>query len=124
MSDSVQLPDHLKEFIDNAPWRWARTYAHTWPHYYALRKDLTPDESETFTNLVRFYQEHGYWGSFWKKPVKYLDFEGYTYWCGTDGPPPEEEKLMNRCEIEESFMYLAKHGLLKERLAERRRRKQ
>ena len=28
----ARLPDHVPSFVDSTPWRFAKTYAATWPH--------------------------------------------------------------------------------------------
>lgn len=61
-----------------APWRWAKTYALTAPHYYLLRKD-DADLVETLKALIR---TQGYVKP-WKdgRPYRYLDLDGWKYWA-------------------------------------------
>lgn len=118
---NTELPEHLQTFVKFAPWRWARTYATTWPHFYVLRRDLDDGEARAFTELLQHIREHGYWGRFRERAVWYYDFDGWTYWEGDNPPPAAEQTLLNRCQIEESYMYLEAHGLVDQRLKERRR---
>ena len=116
----MTVPDELQAFIKGAPWRWAKTYARTWPHWYVVRDHLDSRRQEQYRALIRFYLDHCYEGRFFNTTVWYLDIDGWTYWGAGKGYLVEDHTLLNRCEIEECYMHLWKHGLLKERLRERR----
>ena len=42
--------EELKEFVDNTPWIFAKTYAKTWPHHYIVRDRV---DEEFFLMLVK-----------------------------------------------------------------------
>ena len=102
-----RLNKTLCDFVTNEQWTFAKTYADTWPHEYIVRERV--DES-LFVEMVKHIRKHGYEGRFYQKPITYFDHEGYTYW--TMGAPVEETIIINRCPIEESYMYKLKNGIL------------
>lgn len=113
------LPTDLREWINSAEWREAVTYRRTWPHEYVVKDRLPPEGQRSFEAFARWYRANAYEGRFWRTVVWYVDLDGFTYWMSTDAPI-EELNILNRCPIEESYMWLEAHGLIKQRLAERR----
>jgi hypothetical protein len=117
-------PADLANVLRFGPWREAKTYRRTWPHEYQLRKDLDPGEQRVFVQFVEWFDRNAYEGRFRDRVVFYVDFDGFTFWRGYPERPAQDEKLINRCVIEESYMFLEAHGLVDQRLQERRRRNQ
>jgi len=103
----MKLPHKLKTLVDETDWTYAKTYAQTWPHEYILR-DLI--DERVFFSLVRHIREHGYEGSFYRKPITYFDEDGMVYW--TMGAPIEETTIVNRCTKEQTYEYRLIHGTL------------
>ena len=109
-----ELPPRLKDFVEATPWVFAKTYAKTWPHEYIVRDRVDED---LFLELVRHIREHGYQGSFYRKPITYFDHDGRVYW--TMGEAVEKTVVVNRCLKEQSYEYRRDHGLLPESGPER-----
>jgi hypothetical protein len=105
----MTLPPELKAFVTGSDWTFAKTYAQTWPHEYLVRGRV--DEA-LFLSLVRHIREHGYEGSFYRKPITYFDEDGLVYW--TMGAPIEETTIVNRCPKEQSYEYRLRNGTLPE----------
>ena len=53
------LPPHLKQFIADSTWIFAKTYAKTWPHEYIVQEKV---DNELFLELGGFIDENGYEG--------------------------------------------------------------
>ena len=81
------------EFIDKANWRFAKTYADTYPHCYAVKKDCNVDEYSRFYRLIRRY---GYYYNFFNKKYIQLNVNENYYW--TMGWPSTESEVINRKE--------------------------
>ena len=86
----------IKKFIDSANWVFAKTYAKTAPHEYAVR-DINPHLEDEFVYFVKFIREHGYEEIFWGKPYTCYDVGKWKYW--TMGEPIEETDILNRAVI-------------------------
>lgn len=82
----IELPQHLKDFIDNSTWIFAKTYAETWPHEYIVQENVS---NELFLELADFIDKNGYTDHFYDKRVIYFDHKGYVYW--------HMENIINRC---------------------------
>ena len=102
-----RLSEKLCAFIANEKWTFAKTYADTWPHEYIVRERVDED---LFVELVLHIRKCGYEGQFYSKKIIYFDQDGYTHW--TMGAPIEETIIINRCPIEEGYMYKLKNGTL------------
>lgn len=81
-----ELPPELENFIGSSRWRFAKTYAGTWPHEYIMQEDV---DNELFLSLVRHIDARGYEAHFHKTKHAYFDYGEYTYWC--------VENIINRC---------------------------
>ena len=86
----------IEKFIDSADWVFAKTYAKTAPHEYAVR-DKTPSLEDEFVYFVKFIRKHGYKEKFWSKTHTYYDVGEYKYW--TMGNPIEETTIINRAVV-------------------------
>jgi len=105
MTQTRNLPDKSKHFINNVNWIFAKTYAKTWPHEYIVRNQV--DES-LFITLVQYIRANGYVGKFYKMDITYFDEDGMVYW--TMGDPLETTTIINRCTKEESYEYRLAHN--------------
>ena len=104
------FPDELRTFVDTASWRFARTYAATWPHEYVLRNQ---ENAEMILALARHIFEHGIDGRFYSQVRKYHHEAGKVYWSMADAP--EGATLINRCNEEQTFEARLKAGTLPKR---------
>lgn len=111
MSDSTTLPHNLRDFIYEAQWTFAKTYAETWPHEYIVRERV---DERLFVELVRHIRAHGYEGAFYRKAITYFDEYGLVYW--TMGEPIEVTTIINRCKKEQTYEYRLKCGTLPEQI--------
>ena len=87
------LPEDLRQFVDSTSWRFAKTYAQTWPHEYVVR---TPENAAMVLALARHIFEHGVDGRFYSQVRKYHHEGGRVYWFMD--ATPEEVGLINRCD--------------------------
>jgi hypothetical protein len=92
------FPNHLRHFVETTPWRFAKTYAATWPHEYVVK---TPENAETILALARHIFEHGVDGRFYSQVRKYHHEEGKVYWSMADAP--DAATLINRCERDQTY---------------------
>ncbi len=90
------MDEKIEKFIDSANWIFAKTYAKTAPHEYAVR-DKNPSLEDEFVYFVKFIREHGYNEKFWNKLHIYYDVGDYKYW--TMGNPIDETTIINRALI-------------------------
>jgi hypothetical protein len=100
------LPPHLKQFISQVKWTYARTMPQ-WPHEYIVRSRV---DEKFFVEIVQHIRELGYQGYFYKRPITYFDEDGMTYW--TMGEPIEETIIINRCPKENTYEERLKAGTL------------
>lgn len=101
------FPDELRTFVDTASWRFARTYAATWPHEYVVRNE---ENAEMILAVARHIFEHGIDGRFYSQVRKYHHEAGKVYWSMADAP--EGATLINRCNKEQTFEARLKAGPL------------
>ena len=103
------LPGPLRHFVDSCRWRFAETYADTWPHEYIVRKNVDDD---LFVHLVSHIREHGYEGRFYQMRITYFEEGGMVYW--TMGSPIEITTIVNRCQKEGTYEVRLRNGTLPE----------
>ena len=89
----VSFPDEVRRFVESTPWRFAKTYAATWPHEYVVR---TPENAAMILALARHIFAHGTDGRFYAQVRKYHHESGKVYW--TMDSTPEGTQLVNRCD--------------------------
>jgi hypothetical protein len=94
----VPFPDELRNFVESTAWRFAKTYAATWPHEYVVR---TPENAAMILALARHIFEHGVDGRFYSDVRKYQHEGGKVYW--SMDPTPEATGLVNRCDEDASY---------------------
>ena len=102
-----QFPGEIKAFINSLEWRYAKSYATTWPHWYIVRKNV--DEG-MFVKMVEYIRANGYDGRFYKQTNKYFDDDKYSYW--TMGSPIKETEIINRCLKDETYEKRLANGTL------------
>ena len=111
MSNHVPLPDHLRDFVKSCQWRFAKTYAQTWPHEYIVRDRVDRDK---FIQLVQHIRAYGRPRPFYQKSYIYFSEDGKLYW--TMGDAVEETTIINRCREEDSYEQRLIDGRLPESL--------
>lgn len=94
----VPFPDDVRQFVESTPWRFAKTYAATWPHEYVVR---TPENSQMLLALARHIFEYGTDGRFYSQIRKYHHEGGKVYW--SMDPTPEATNLVNRCDEAQTY---------------------
>jgi hypothetical protein len=87
------FPDDVRSFVESTAWRFAKTYATTWPHEYVVR---TADNAAMILALARHIFEHGVDGRFYGDVRKYHHEGGKVYW--SMDRTPETTGLVNRCD--------------------------
>jgi hypothetical protein len=100
MLSSISLPlrQDLRAFVDSTHWRFAKTYAATWPHEYVVR---TEANAPMILALARHIFEHGTEGRFYSQVRKYHHEDGWVYWSVATAP--EGATLINRCREDQTY---------------------
>lgn len=70
------MSEYLREYIRKAEWRYAKTYADTWPHEYLVRAGMPDKAYRELCSLV----DEGRKEYFFRKEQKYLHADGFSYW--------------------------------------------
>jgi hypothetical protein len=96
-----ELPDELKDFIENTTWTFAKTYAATWPHEYVVHEKV---DNELFLKLADHIDTFGYESHFYKTKQVYFDYNGFTYW--------HMGNIVNRCAESDTYHRREKEGRL------------
>jgi hypothetical protein len=104
------LSDDVRKFVEKASWRFAKTYAATWPHEYVVRKE---ENAGMVLALARHIFEHGIDGRFYSQVRKYHREAGKVYWSMADAP--EGATLINRCDEDQTFEARLEAGTLPKR---------
>jgi hypothetical protein len=104
------LPADVRSFIDATPWRFAKTYATTWPHEYVVRNS---ENATMILALARHIFEHGVEGRFYSQLRKYHHEGGKVYWSMAD--TPEAATLINRCDEDQTYEARLAAGTLPKR---------
>jgi hypothetical protein len=95
---SVPLANDVRAFVESTPWRFARTYATTWPHEYVVQN---AENAAMVLALARHIFEHGTDGRFYAQVRKYHHEGGKVYW--SMDPTPETTNLINRCDEVQNY---------------------
>ena len=93
------MDEIIEKFIDSADWVFAKTYAKTAPHEYAVREKNQHLEEE-FVYFIKFIRKNGYKEMFWNKPYICYNIGEWKYW--TMGNPVDETTIINRAELKNS----------------------
>lgn len=102
----------LRQFVAGAPWRFARTYAETWPHEYVVRNG---ENAAMILALAAHIVEHGVDGRFYSQVRKYHHEDGKVYWIMD--ARPADATLVNRCDESQTFVARLVAGTLPHRAA-------
>jgi hypothetical protein len=94
----TRLPDDVRRFVESALWKFAKTYAATWPHEYIVR---TPENAASLLALALHVFEHGTDGRFYAQVRKYHHEDGKVYW--SMDLTPEATTLINRCDETQTY---------------------
>jgi hypothetical protein len=95
---TVPFPEAIRTFVQSTPWRFARTYATSWPHEYVVR---TPDNALMILALAQHIFAHGVDGQFYSQVRKYHHEGGKVYWSMDE--TPETTTLINRCGEDQTY---------------------
>jgi hypothetical protein len=90
---SNPFPDDVRHFVEATSWRFAKTYAATWPHEYVVRD---AENAPMILALAHHIFERGIEGRFFSQIRKYHQEGGKVYW--SMDPTPEATTLVNRCD--------------------------
>lgn len=88
----------LKRFVTETPWRFARTYAETWPHEYVVRNG---ENTAMIMVLAEHILEHGVDGRFYSQVRKYHHEDGKVYWIMD--ATAAGATLVNRCDASQTY---------------------
>lgn len=123
----------LIQLIEAAPWRWAKTYANSWPHEYVLHPE--DNVKELFLEYcTRVCSGEAVLGKFFKKENDYLFIGDFKYWTYSrcheipmDNPP--ENYVLNRAPLfrdrrDFDIIYGDTHKYMRENKAEFERKQQ
>ena len=95
--EPVSFPAHLRAFVDEATWTFAKTMPE-WPHEYIVRERV---DEQLFVDLVGHIRAHGRSGRFYERVIVYYEEAGLVYW--TMGAPLAETTIVNRCRTEDTY---------------------
>ena len=84
--------EEVVSLLDKAEWKFAKTFSHKAPHWYALREKWNNDEEFDF--LVQWLRDNSVTRYFWRKPFQVFIYKGWRYW--TMGAPINETILINK----------------------------
>jgi hypothetical protein len=101
------FPEKLADFVASTDWRYAKTYAATWPHYYVVRR---PENDLQLVALATHIDRCGEPGWFYAQRRKYHHEAGWVYWYMEDRP--EDALLVNRCLKAQTYEARARAGTL------------
>src|SRR5687767_2595794 len=100
----------VRNFVETTPWRFATTYAATWPHEYVVRN---AGNAPMILALARHIFEHGVDGQFYSQVRNYHHEGGKVYWSMAD--TPEAAGLINRCDEAQTYEARLTAGTLPKR---------
>lgn len=72
-----------------------------YPHEYIVEEKV---DRELYAKLADHIDANGYTEYFYKKPVVYFDYDGYTYW--------HMENIINRCVVADTYHRRKQNGRL------------
>ncbi len=98
MSTGSPFPQDVREYVADARWTFAKTYASTWPHEYVVQ---TPQNADALLALARHIFEFGIESRFYSQVCKYHHEGGKVYW--SMDPTPEATTLINRCDEDQTY---------------------
>lgn len=98
MASEHPFPPEVRRFVASSSWRFAKTYAQTWPHEYVVR---TPENADMVLALARHIFDHSVDGRFYSQTRKYHHEDGKVYW--TMDSTAESTGLINRCDEGQTY---------------------
>ena len=107
----MKLSFELENYINNINWRFAKTYANTWPHYYILKNNMNDEQLKLFYLFYKHIYTYGHYEKYYFMDIWYYEYNGFIYWWGRRDIPYGEITLINRTEKENSFEYKKKMGI-------------
>ena len=107
---SHPFPDDVRRFVEATPWRFAKTYATTWPHEYVVQN---AENAPMILALARHIFERGTEGRFFSQIRKYHHEGGKVYW--SMDATPEGTGLINRCDEDQTYEARLAAGTLPKR---------
>ncbi len=117
MSEASTLPPHLRDFVETEEWTFAKTMPE-WPHEYLVRDRV---DTRLFEELVHHIRQHGQPQAFYSKQYGYLEHGEMLYWTmveqmidGSWSYPVDDETIVNRCVVNQSYENRLKAGTLPE----------
>jgi hypothetical protein len=108
--ERIPFSEQVRDFVDTTPWRFAKTYAATWPHEYVVR---TEQNALMILALARHIFEHGVDGRFYSQVRRYHHEGGKVYWSMAHAP--EAATLINRCDEGQTYEARLAAGTLSKR---------
>jgi len=106
----VPFPDDVRRFVDATDWKFAKTYADTWPHEYLVQDT---ENAAMILALAQHIFEHGTEGCFYSQIRKYHHEDGKVYW--SMDLTPEATTLINRCDEAQTYEARLAAGTLPKR---------
>ena len=97
----MDLSPELSQFINEAKWTFAKTYAETWPHEYIVQEQVP---QEMFIRLAKHIDFYGQKEPFYQKRMTYFYHNNHVYW--------HMENIINRCRPEETYSRRLEEGRL------------
>ncbi len=85
--------DDIRAFIAENKWKFAKTYAQTFPHEYCVKTDDNADGVEGFSRLI---QQHGVKQPFFSVTFTCFYIDGFKYWLMKDPIKIDEVEIINR----------------------------
>jgi hypothetical protein len=104
------LTDEVRRVVEATSWRFASTYASTWPHEYVVQN---AENAAMVLALARHIFEHGIDGRFYSQIRKYHHEGGKVYW--SMAATPEGATLINRCDEAQTYEARLSAGTLPKR---------
>ena len=88
--------EQIQAAIERSQWKFAWTYARTWPHEYTVKTKSQPEDHALLITAIEQYGVRIPWG---KYQSKYLFFQDRKYWHMGDPyseDPEEHPNVINR----------------------------
>ena len=78
----MEMGINIEDIIEGEKWRFAVTYANTYPHEYIVRRRCS--DAGNFDCLCEYIKKNGHYEYFFKKRGVYCSIGAYTYWVYGD----------------------------------------
>lgn len=97
--------DDLQYVLENAQWKFAKTFATRAPHWYTLIEEWNDDV--IFKDVAKQVRKYSTKEFFWGKPFSVWNYKGMKYWVMDENP--EDAVLINK--TFNSYQYRDKIGV-------------